>query len=292
MAIEAYHDEDSCSYMQVIKNTATLTESRLRATLKDLVTALGEIEARLGQRELYFFGLDPTGTWSPEEGEFYAGDDHVALFWQDVVTRPELHADARAYFEAALSLLKHAQSVSRSSDGIWECDTVQLAELGITVFACAQVEFVPLFTRFLRVWDMDHEVNQSDAIITIVQQHGVCPETEELLFTRSVEAQGQTGHGDFEEVADLFAAHHGGLAKAPLLRLIVSTLHTDDYEYRKADWDKYQAGEQSQPTNYADRDLVNAWCYPKLAAAVQPIIEELDAAMGPMPWLTHERKAG
>ena len=86
---------------------------------------------------------------------------------------------------------------------VFESETWQLGELAAASCALADASFVPFHTRLLRLWDLDHEVNQGATIKRIIRRHGLRSEVEELLFVQCVEEPGQGYFLELEDAADL-----------------------------------------------------------------------------------------
>ena len=78
--------------------------------------------------------------------------------------------------------LKLAETLSRSTSSLWEDDVTQFGEPLAAHMALLDVEFVPYYTRLLRLWDQGHQVHMGGAVVEIVNKHGVRAETEELIL--------------------------------------------------------------------------------------------------------------
>lgn len=269
----------------------TTTQQGLRATLAEMIALLGQIEELLRDEDINYFGLDPTGKWRPDQGMFDPWQEDGIAFWAAIAADWGLRKDAMAWFDAIAGLIKRSEKLQSWSESLWECDSSQFGELGAAVCALQDLAFVPVYTRFLRLWDMDHEVNQSETISMIVKKHGLCPETEALLYTRCVDAQGQGGFAELEGAADLFEAKYDNLAEAPLLKRIASAIHAEIYEGRRNEWERYLSKEISRPLRIVDRGYFGRSDSSKLHEAATRIVAELDAAAGPMPWRDFDHDA-
>lgn len=78
--------------------------------------------------------------------------------------------------------LQLAETKSRSTASLWEDDTTQFGEPAATHMALLDIEFLPYYTRLLRLWDPGHEVETGGAVADIVDKHGICAEIDPLLF--------------------------------------------------------------------------------------------------------------
>lgn len=267
------------------------TQQGLRAALAEMIALLGQIEELLKERNINYFGLDPTGNWRPDQGMFDPWQEDGVGFWAAIAADSGLRKDAMVWFDAVTALIKRSEKLQSWSESLWECDTSQLGEFGAAVCAIQDLAFVPVYTQFLRLWDMDHEVNQSETISMIVQKHGLCPETEDLLYTRCVDAQGQGGFTELEGASDLLEDKYDNLAEAPLLRKIASAIHAEIYEGRRNEWERYVSKEIARPARIVDRGYFGRSDSSKLHEAATRIVAELDAAAGPMPWRDFDHDA-
>ena len=74
---------------------------------------------------------------------------------------------------------------------------------------------MPLFTRFLKAWDLHSGSLQPLHCIEIVENHGITPETEEMLFTIGSLTKDSLVILRLREVLD---AHYGDFEKSDLAR--------------------------------------------------------------------------
>jgi hypothetical protein len=102
-------------------------------------------------------------------------------FWTKASGAPHLRQRVKDWIVRIEKTLKFAETLSRSTSSLWEDDETQFGEPLATHLALLNVQFVPCYTRLLRLWDQGHEVHMGGAVVEIVNKHGVRPETEELI---------------------------------------------------------------------------------------------------------------
>jgi hypothetical protein len=78
--------------------------------------------------------------------------------------------------------LKLAESRSLATASLWEHDETQFGEPLLTYLSLIDVQFVPFYTRLLRLWDMGHAVHQGEAVTEIINKYKITPETEDLIL--------------------------------------------------------------------------------------------------------------
>lgn len=146
-------------------------------------------------------------------------------FWVEVAKVQSLRAEAFLLLQKMEDLVRLGQSGETSMWGLWEVDEAQFGEIPSLVLAEHCRAFVPYYTRLLRCWDMDHEVLQMDAIDQIVRSHGICPETEELLFARMAENPGQHGKDQIDKLFPFLQEHYGCFVNSQLFVDAVTHIH-------------------------------------------------------------------
>ncbi|OKO70854.1 hypothetical protein AC628_29870 [Bradyrhizobium sp. NAS96.2] len=94
--------------------------------------------------------------------------------------------------------LQLAETNRRSTGSLWEHDETQFGEPVATHLALLDVEFVPYYTRLLRLWDMGHEVHTGGFVDDIVEKHSIRAETEELILVYTEQCGGSDDLGLLE----------------------------------------------------------------------------------------------
>lgn len=180
-------------------------------------------------------------------------------FWIEVANIESLRADVFALLQKMEELVRLGQSVETSMWGLWEVDEVQFGEIPAMVLAEHCRAFVPYYTKLLRCWDMDHEVLQLEAIDRIVRAHGICPETEELLFARIAENPGQHGRDQIDNLFPFLQGHYGNFVKSKLFVDVITHIHENErpefvdhrvFEY--SEFDELKDGENEIRSKLAD----------------------------------------
>ena len=194
MPVLVDYDEDQCQLVAHVACEDVSSDRAIDNTFDDIDAALSKIEERLDSSDIYYFlisieakGVPPgPGEFDPYQGEYPLGprnpwDVFCPPFWTKACTVPHLRRRAKDCIVRLEKTLKLADTHSRSTDSLWEHDETQFGEPLATHLALLDVEFVPYYTRLLRLWDPEHEVHMREAVIAIVNKHGVRAETEELL---------------------------------------------------------------------------------------------------------------
>jgi hypothetical protein len=194
MTVLANYDEDECQLVVHVTCKDASSDREIDNTFNDIDTALSKIEESLGNSEIYYFlmhikakGVSPgPGEFDPYEGDYPLGPRNpwevfCPPFWTKASAVPHLRRRVKDCLVRLENTLKLAETHSRSTDSLWEHDETQFGEPLATHMALLDVEFVPFYTRLLRLWDPGHEVHMREAVIAIVNKHGIRAETEELI---------------------------------------------------------------------------------------------------------------
>lgn len=162
-------------------------------------------------------GVEATLHWTqaqPDLPAFFPMNSLV--FWAAVarLPRPEPRIVQRIdKFFARIDALNAAMEFSPP-----RCSQAYLlGEFEAMMLASGQRHFVPCYTTLLRHWDMEHETpEQHDTINTLVMAHGPCPEIDDLIATRLIEAPGQHGFEQFQELHPKIAEWYGDPLASPV----------------------------------------------------------------------------
>ncbi len=81
---------------------------------------------------------------------------------------------------------------------IWLDDETPAGTGAIMALVTKNIKWIPSYIDFLRSSDLDHEVNQSGDISSIIKKYGWCEETLTIVIARLLSCHGQHGKEDFE----------------------------------------------------------------------------------------------
>lgn len=85
------------------------------------------------------------------------------------------------------------------------------------MLAAANRHYLPYYTSLLRHWDMEHCTReQYDTITELALAHGPCPEVDDLIATRLIEAPGQHGFEQFQELHPKIVERYGDPLESPV----------------------------------------------------------------------------
>lgn len=270
MPVKIVLEEDHLQLVLSIKPRGLLPGQKLDHTVDQMFEALEIIRNRVSDGDIYYFTIDIANAHSAGE-EFVPWHDGAVPRWGAIAREARLHSRLQQWLSAVEDLIVSTDATAgRSTAGIWEHDETQFGEPAASVFALAHRSFIPFYTRLLKVWDLDHEVHQSEAIDAIVRTHGICPETEDLLVARACAGYGQ---GQIEDLFPYLQEQYGDFSNSALFRRMVQECHARDRAWR-----------QSMPgKNLADRQIFN-YCpsAPVLKEKAAAILKELDALAGPL----------
>lgn len=113
-------------------------------------------------------------------------------FFDEVIKHDGLAPQIIAYTKAT----DHGEYDSR----IWLDDETPAGTCAILALVTNDIKWIPEYITFLRTCDLDHEVDQSGDISTIVEQYGWCEATLSLAISRLFSCHGQHGTEDIEQM--------------------------------------------------------------------------------------------
>ena len=275
MSVSKMFFEEHCQMVYRIDRDDMSSEVGLAGALDDLETALESLSTDFTEKQddIYFFGFTFFDQGHPFGGEPDGTEDEIFTpwneasknFWQAVVQQPTLRPRITAIVDRVVAILVSAGEYQ----SVWEDDETQLGEPMVSLLALMDREFIPAYTKLLAVWDMDHEVEQLEAIEAIFDAHGVCEETEALLFCRVVTNPGQHSGDQLNDLFPKLQAHYGNFGKSALFRKIVTQLHALDAKYRA---DMAERGRAP-----ADREFIYT-NHAELKEATDALVAELNAS--------------
>lgn len=145
---------------------------------------------------------------------------------------------------------------------IRETDEVLLGEVPLSILAVTHLDFVPVFTRFLDVWDDPAQAQQHSVVMEIVQSHGRCPAVEDLLV-KLVAQHG--GDGDLIQsvLRPLLEKLYGDFPGSKLFRRMVETTHAMGTKRQDSEGNRYI--------------FLHCPDWPELKVSATAILAELDA---------------
>ncbi|QDC08163.1 hypothetical protein FHY55_02400 [Oceanicola sp. D3] len=222
MTIRTIEDAGKHQFVVGIRQSGFWPRTQAFRLMDDLEAALPVLHRALDAANHYYFALDPTdGAWREEDSAFDPwASPHSLAIWKRLARTRDLHARLEAW------LLEVERMMAFSLfDGMYESETCHFCEPLISTLALSNPRFVPHYARFMRHWDMSREQRQRDTIDQIVRRHGITPETEDLLFTRVVQAPGKTGEAQVEGLMDVLNRAYGDFMTSPLYRRIFDALN-------------------------------------------------------------------
>ncbi|MCJ2045411.1 hypothetical protein MKK58_12860 [Methylobacterium sp. J-078] len=239
-----------------IRNSGTHVE-----TIKDLHKALAKIASSLGKESLYYRAIDLSGTWRSGEEEFNPWAPPNISAWADLARHPETLNDLRAWLEDVERLL--LRHLAEEDTSILEAEEVLLGEVPLSILAVMHLDFVPLYTRFLDVWQDQNGPQQGSIVQEIVEAHGRSKEVEDLLFKLVVY---MSGDGDLIEynLRKNLEQLYGNFSQSELFRRMVEAMHARGSELQDSTGKRYIFS------------YLPGW--PELTVAAETILAELDVA--------------
>ncbi len=106
-----------------------------------------------------------------------------------------------------------------------------LGEFEAMILASANRKYIPFYTRLLRCWDMTHESHQHyQTIGDLARGQGPCPEVDDLITTRLVEAPGLHGFDQFKELYPFICEWYGDLLASPVFAAAREKMRTLGYD--------------------------------------------------------------
>jgi hypothetical protein len=199
MAVRAEHDKDQCQLVLHVSCKDLSSAGEIENTFNDLDAALNKIEENLSDDldyDFFLIDLEAKGAPRPLRGfDPYEGGEiayplgprnpwtvFCPAFWKKASADPRLRQRVKDWLVRLEKTLQLAETHQRSTDSLWEHDETQFGEPVASYMALLDVEFVPYYTRLLRLWDMGHEVHTGGFIDDIVTKYGIRTETEELIL--------------------------------------------------------------------------------------------------------------
>lgn len=225
MAISIRVEPDHSLLVLNVAKRSLLPGRRLDRIVDGLFEALAIIRNRLEESEFAYFGLDVAR--SHRKGrEFTPASVETALVWKELGEEKHLHDRLKAWLADLADLYVFARG---EYEELFESETYQLGELGASLLAMSDIAFVPGYARLVALFDPGHNVHCDETIDEILEAHGFCAETEELLIAWSV---------DFERAPLLrqllpqLEHHYGDFVASSLFERMVTALYKKD----KVEW--------------------------------------------------------
>ncbi len=236
MAVEVLREGESIySTMYRIQRNDMTSDAGLSGAIDDLHAAFEKFLEDQADGQAHYFkyefyeGEEPFyGVLEPQKDELDICYGTVIAFHASWIASDALRPRLRKWFERMETALSAAHA--DGGDTIWESDEVQLGQTILAMLAVSDVSNVPYYTRFTALWDLDHETTQFAETEAIIGAHGICEETERLLYCRVVENIGQWGSEVLAKFLPELDAHYGDFSKSLLFRSIVVDYHTAGWE--------------------------------------------------------------
>ncbi|MHA6263193.1 hypothetical protein ACXYMO_08325 [Arenibacterium sp. CAU 1754] len=180
MPTEAYIVQSECKFHAVVTASSIAHESALDEILVDLDRALDILKDNLETDGvlahalcLQVAGIEPDKGAYKSEG---MGDElhdpwtsFCPAFWTKLIATPSLEPRLAQFLEKLRGLLEYGNNTLcfPMSEG----DETQFGEPLLAHLTLTDPRFIPNYMAFLRLWDMDHEVEISGAILEILETY-------------------------------------------------------------------------------------------------------------------------
>lgn len=173
MPLKPYTDTPSMTLIVSVQNDGSVAQM-----MNDLNDALALIEENTRDENTYYGTIDVSGTWRPGDSELEPWDEPFFSAWKKLIAMPGLHQPLATWLGRVMNLVKLSNETLFSC--LAEHDTTQFAEVPASLLATADLRYVPIYTQFIKVWDMDHAVSQFEVSQHLISGHGETSETIEL----------------------------------------------------------------------------------------------------------------
>lgn len=193
--------ESDCKLIVRVSGNSIASRDDFIEILVDLDHALTILEEVLSSTDHYFYQIcldiadltpkagafDPYDTTCDENDSNDPWCSFCPDFWTKALSDPDLRPLVEKFIKRFQNILAISAETAISAPS--ETDEVQLGEPLLAHLALTDLEFVTDYIGFLRIWDMDHEVEISGAVNEILARHGYCDEIEKLLSYCLLEAR-------------------------------------------------------------------------------------------------------
>src|SRR5262245_32933126 len=194
--VRVEYNESDCRLVASVYCKNISSNDGINDVFNELNIALTKIQEKIGDEGPSFFLIDIAVKGAPrtlaefnpyEPGDPYLGSHNCwqtfcPPFWNNASTNLQSRRRIIEWIGRLEETLRLAETRSLATDSLWEHDETQFGEPLVTHLSLFDVQFVPLYTRLLRLWDISHAVHQDEAVTEIVNRHGITPETEELIL--------------------------------------------------------------------------------------------------------------
>lgn len=180
MSVEAKMIESECKLHAIVIAHSIANEVDLRAILVDLDAALDILRDKIDADGASYHeiclqveGVEPE--FGAFEGTEISGGTHdpwtsfSPAFWTKLANTPSLESELLRFLGKFRALLEYGNNTlfSPMSEG----DETQFGEPILAHLALTNPRFIPIYMEFLELWDMDHEVEISGAILEILETY-------------------------------------------------------------------------------------------------------------------------
>ncbi|MDQ4407112.1 hypothetical protein RBU00_13455 [Rhizobium sp. AN63] len=197
---------------------------------REIIADLNEISLRLEEslsdKNIWYRVIDLSGTWSSNEA-FYPWTEINYNAWIELALHSEVLDDLRAWFGTLEKLLIRFSQAGRGIP-MMETDEAAFGEVPLSVLAIMYSDFVPIYTRFLDLWEAQDRNQCCEIVTEIVQSHGAMPEVEDLLVKLVSEHFYDSCLIPYlrTELENLY----GDFPQSALFRKMVEAMHTKEAE--------------------------------------------------------------
>ncbi|CUW87370.1 hypothetical protein N5C66_15005 [Rhizobium pusense] len=256
MTIKEVFDEDAMTI--AFRISFNRNKSKIIAELNEVIP---RIKKSLSREDVWYRVIDVSGKWSSDKEDFEdPWTSPNADAWVQLANHSEFLEGLHVWFGDLENLL--ALHLQEKHASIRETDEVLLGEVPLSILAVTHLDFVPVFTRFLDVWDDPAQAQQHSVVMEIVQSHGRCPAVEDLLV-KLVAQHG--GDGDLIQsvLRPLLEKLYGDFPGSKLFRRMVETTHAMGTKRQDSEGNRYI--------------FLHCPDWPELKVSATAILAELDA---------------
>lgn len=156
----------------------------------DLDRAMDEIDAKLADRDTYYFQIRLRVNGFDAERFFECGYSFIQQydpwegyspdFWRSALSAPAPRQRVERWVARHAKTLKRAEEAMRPTESLWEDEYTQFGEPLVMLLAGIDPTLVAHYETFLELWDLEHAVMIWSAFSAILEYHGERPETAAL----------------------------------------------------------------------------------------------------------------
>jgi hypothetical protein len=264
MPISVVHEPEHGQLVLCVGQRSLLPGRRLEKTVEGLFEALPIIRKHLDNDDIDYFGLDVAGSHRKGD-EFNPASEEAATVWGQLVSKSQYKNRLKSWMDELVDLYTYAASRNRN---LRECGELELGAVAGTLLSVADVTFVPHYARLVSHFDPEHSVYSDQLLDNILEAHGYCTETEELLIAWAVSGRKESL---VSQLLPQLQRHYGDYAGSPFFRRMVEAHY----------WKYTQEWRTEHPDRSCEFDKI--FHHEELDQQAKRIIAELEAAADDPP---------